>query len=291
MSPVDRLSKLDQIASVREGLKAPLIEGMAWNVISCDWYQRWKLYVNFDNHPDVQGNFPGEILNAGLLAPEEHSFPLGAPRQLRRDCIEGLDFFVLPSKHYQMLKSAFGSDIDIERFVIVEGVHGGGIGEAQLEINPVRLNVFVVTTEEDGCDIALQSASPAEVFHFSRQVSLSTAAQTILDKLALDPPPPYIESGLSHPAPSVAAASSRSLTRFWAKTSTTAVGASPQDNSISSAAATSYSTEITDFSGPYMFLRGLGGAEESEFDRMVLENSGDERVRQIDGCAFATKFI
>lgn len=273
----------EQIAIVREGLQTVLQENQIWCVVSCDWYARFKEYVNFDNDLGFQEEkYPGEISNLELVKEEESSMSSGAI-QLQQNCIEGLDYFTLPKHHYDCLKAVYGSDIDIERQVIMVGKGAHSPGVAQIELNPIRVNVFVVKSEEDGTDEALKFLPPTACFQFSRQLSLSSAIQTILDKLALDPPPPYMEDTSSNSSFDPSPSFGQTPIRFWAKTCTTASNASSVDSGddfMSSyrscpALPTSFITDKTDIVGDYMFLRGLEStAKQSNFDEMVLENAG-----------------
>lgn len=285
MGPVARaLSTLEQVALIREGLNAPLEEGATWNILSCDWFKRWKEYVNFDNDSEFQGDYPGEIVNSELVIEDDFSLPVNTPKQLRRECIEGLDYCTLPSKQYKSLKLIYGSDVDIERMVISVGKSGVHAGIPQIEMNPVRVRVFVVKSEDDGTDECLKYLPPADVFHFSRQLPLTSAVHTILDRLSLDPPPPYsADTSQNPPVTRTSSASISPRIRFWAKTSTTAAGASHQnsDDSLSGyssasmvAIPTAHTQDKTDFVGDYMFLRDLGSEKTSDYDDLVLENAG-----------------
>ena len=284
------MDTLEQITTVREGLKAQLEEGKVWNIVSCDWLRRFKEHVNFDNQALQEGQHPGEISNSELVEREKHDSVASNVAQLRRDCVEGLDFFTLPNEHYKLLKAVYGSDIDVEREVIMVGKSSTSPGVAQIELNPIRVNVFVVKSEDDGTDEELNYLPPQECFHFSRQFSLTSAVQHILDKLALDPPPPYCEdstpSSTDNP---ISSTLPTSRTRFWAKTSTTAVGTSQENTDDFSSYRScpvipiAYVKEKTDFAGDYLFLRGLestmmSSKQSSDFDDMVLENAGAKKT-------------
>jgi hypothetical protein len=277
---ITTLSHSDQISLVKTGLSTPLVVKESWYIISCDWYRCWKDFVNFNNIPGYQATHPGQIINVHLL--EEDANGESHLRQLRANCIEGLDFFTLPAKVYNVLKDIYGSDIDIERKVIMVGKNDYNDGVAQIEMNPIRVNVYVVKTDEDGSDEMLKFLPPTEVFQFSRQCQLLAAVNTIVDKLALDPPPPYSEDTSSDPQTS--SAQVLSLTRFWAKTSTTAAGSSRENDDIMSGSSSSnvavavpptwFTKEKTDFAGDYMFLRDLGTEKTSDYDDLILENAG-----------------
>jgi len=296
MGPVDRkFPSMEQVALIRQGLNAPLEEGETWNILSCDWFKRWKEYVNFDHDSELQGSYPGEIINSELVIEDDCSLPVNTPQQLRAECIEGLDYCTLPSKLYKSLKAIYGSDIDIERTVISVGKSDVHSGIPQIELNPVRVKVFVVKSEEDGADECLKYLPPTDVFHFSRQLPLTNAIHTILDGLALDPPPPYSTDTSRDPPISSSTAASTAfispLIRFWAKTSTTAAGSSHQnvDDSISGyssasmvAIPTVYTHDKTDFVGDYMYLRDLGSDKTSDYDDLVLENAVDMKKKTLD---------
>ena len=66
------MDTLEQITTVREGLKAQLEEGKVWNIVSCDWLRRFKEHVNFDNQALQEGQPPGEISNSELVEREKH---------------------------------------------------------------------------------------------------------------------------------------------------------------------------------------------------------------------------
>lgn len=256
-----KLAPEDLISSVREGLNTTLKEGMTWNIISCDWYERWKLHVNFDNQSEPQGNPPGEITNADLVTQEGSTGTLGIPLQLCESNVEGLDFFALPSKNYNHLKAAYGSDIDIERQVILVGGNDNSAGVAQIEINPICVKVYVVKSKADGTDLSLKYLPPSAVLHISRLQTLASVVEIIRSKLLLDPPPLYSEDMAQTPI------------RFWAKTSTTAHCSNEEHDH--STTPTSYTKDHTDFCGDYMFLRDLGTSA-SDYDDMLLENAGGE---------------
>ena len=268
----------EEIDVVKEGLNSTLRDHKTWCLLSCKWYERWKQYV----HNMKENDHPGMITNMDFLEPFDETLPIDTPVQISPDSIEGLHYIVLPLKYYYILKNIYNSDVDVIRDVIMIGQTDTCDGIPQIEINPIRVNVFLVENETEGRDEELNCSIPNNVFEFSRLNSLTSTIQSILDKLDLDPPPPYCDdSSEDLPLSSVNVISNTPKVRFWAKISTTAAASSLMTDDFTStsfaasaAAPTSYIAEKTDVVGDYMYLRDLGTPNDIEYKDMILENAG-----------------
>lgn len=78
----------DERRAVQRGLQASLIPGNKWEVISTEWYVKWKTYADSEGEEGHDNLFPGPIDNHTLKGKYED--------ELRPRLIDGDDYILLP---------------------------------------------------------------------------------------------------------------------------------------------------------------------------------------------------
>nr|XP_016846287.1 PREDICTED: uncharacterized protein LOC107982337 [Anolis carolinensis] len=119
-------------------LKMPLCPGDSWCLIDYKWFKKWQRYVGFESwdlyyagKPDY---YPGPIDNTKLFADSE-------TQTLKRYCIEGVDYEVIPIEAWNKLVNWYGcteGQRPIERKVVEYGEY---FKYCRVEVYPSELKL------------------------------------------------------------------------------------------------------------------------------------------------------
>jgi hypothetical protein len=47
---------IEERNAVRSGLELPISDSKSWNVVACEWFERWKVYVGWDPYIHTSDN-------------------------------------------------------------------------------------------------------------------------------------------------------------------------------------------------------------------------------------------
>jgi hypothetical protein len=99
---IGRKSIPEEKAMIKAALGAQVMERQTWQVISMQWFERWKTYVNFDEEgadertaEQIEALHPGKVDNTSIEGAHENELKMGIT--------EARDYVLLPGKEASYL--------------------------------------------------------------------------------------------------------------------------------------------------------------------------------------------
>lgn len=147
-------------------LNRPLEVGENWYLVDKNWFDQYERYAKAAESSDenIATKCPGPIDNTGILIENGSE-----ESRLRSDINENVHFVFVPSEHFARLKSRFNLVEpwhEICRTVIETGLQQK---KAQIEMNPLRLNIAHPSSADEYKIHISRSASMASLCSAARQ--------------------------------------------------------------------------------------------------------------------------
>eukprot|EP01035_Chromulina_nebulosa_P017964 gene17964-23594_t len=125
-------------AEMKRGLEANLIEESIWEVISMEWFDKWRKYVNYDNEElGVRSKEELDKLHPGMIDNSHLKGNFGD--EFSRAAVEGKDYILLPDNISTYFIKKYGGAPRFNRTCINIGTIDQPI--LQIKLYPLRIEL------------------------------------------------------------------------------------------------------------------------------------------------------
>eukprot|EP01031_Cornospumella_fuschlensis_P030802 gene30802-37214_t len=172
-------TSMDQeIALMKKCLAAQPGDYANWHPIAMDWFNRWKMYVNFDkNFPEprdpeeIKSLHPGPIDNTSLQNPRY-------PTELRRGLAEGADLILLPYDLASSFFKKYGGTMNLSRATLNIG---------SMYMPKVQINLYPIRVEGYCCNALYPqpAKSQYQMAYFNKTQTFSKVLSDMCSKLSI----------------------------------------------------------------------------------------------------------
>lgn len=163
----------DEKRAVQRCLQSVLIPGNKWEVISSQWYVKWKTYVDSEGEEGHDNLFPGPIDNLSLKGKYED--------ELRPGLVEGDDYILLTHLAADLLFRKYTGG---PRF-IREIVNVGSVYNVIYKVSLYRIRVEAYLCDKDSPHPVVNEAGKHIVRYFSKTARYNDVVDSLIQEFGI----------------------------------------------------------------------------------------------------------